>query len=119
MSGTTIATDLRPYEQKKITAAEWHSYHTMIASSLASSRRLNKSTQLESFTDSKTKSSIVFTTEEHAAHPAWVTTVITTENNTLSIEVIGYYAGDQAAFNELFTLYEVMADRMRLKFKKN
>lgn len=112
------ATEVEPYETAKISKEQWDEYHSVVASELSSSRRVYKEHSLEIFSDDETRATIAFTMPGHDAHPAWVTRHVVFEDGELNLAVIGYFAGDEAAFSELFEQYERMAEQTRKKFKK-
>lgn len=117
-AGLALATEVKPYPQANITVEQWNKYHALVSKNLASSRRAYDSHKLEVFSDDSVRASIAFTMPGHEAHPCWVTRHVKEENGTVSVSVIGYFAGNERAFKTLFNQYEAMAEQTRIQFRK-
>lgn len=115
---TAFAFELEPYENPEISPAQWQSYHEAVGGEMGANRRVDDSRKVEVFTDGEAGASIVFTMPGHAAHPAWVTRRLVAQDGGISMVVVGYFAGDRAAFRQLFAEYEKMAEETRSRFQE-
>ena len=57
-----------------------------------------------------------FTLPGHSAHPAWITRQLIESGGTLDMTQIGYYAGNEEPFAELFRQYQQLNSRILDKF---
>lgn len=105
MSVTGFAIELNPYSSHKITVEEWNEYHQRISNELKGSQTYDVSNNTERFVEDLGLHHIVvtFTRMGHKAHPSWITEVMTISNNQLHTRVIGYFAGDQQAFESFYS----------------
>ena len=117
-SPSVIAVEVKPYEVAEITEEQWAQYHSKVNKELSSSHRAYDEHHLEVFSDDVSRASIAFTMPGHKAHPAWVTRQVIMDGESISMQVIGYFAGDEEAFKVLFKQYQEMANRTQQKFKR-
>jgi hypothetical protein len=90
-----------PYPLADITAAQWEDYHRLVADTFAISRREFPDEHLEVFHNPDSTLHLAFTTAGHPAHPAWITRQV----QGGSVDQIGYFAGPEEPFAELFRSY--------------
>ena len=117
-SVTVTAVEVSPFERAEITEEQWSQYHSAVNKELSNSRRAYEKHYLEVYSDDVSRASIAFTMLGHKAHPAWVTRQVVMDGESISMQVIGYFAGDEEAFNVLFKQYQEMASRTQQKFKR-
>jgi hypothetical protein len=90
-----------PYPLADITGAEWEDYHRLVAATFNASRREFPEEHLEVFHSPDSTLHVAFTTAGHPAHPAWITRQVLGG----SVDQIGYFAGPEEPFAELFRTY--------------
>jgi len=90
-----------PYPLADITATQWADYHRLVADTFAASRREFPDEYLEVFHSPDSALHLAFTSAGHPAHPAW----ITRKAQDGSVDQIGYFAGPEEPFAELFRSY--------------
>lgn len=90
-----------PYPLADITAAQWEDYHRLVTDTFATSRREFPDEHLEVFHSPDSTLHLAFTTAGHRAHPAWITRQV----QGGSVDQIGYFAGPEEPFAELFRSY--------------
>lgn len=90
-----------PYPLADITATQWDDYHRLVAEIFTTSRREFPDEHLEVFHSPDSTLHLAFTTADHPAHPAWITRKVLGG----SIDQIGYFAGQEEPFAELFRSY--------------
>ena len=107
------AVELEPYSSSKIQVAQWNEYHASVKKELAKGRGSFKyeAGELETYSDPKSRLTISFTTPGHEAHPAWVTTRVVVEGKKITVEVVGYYAGNERAYEDFYRRMDEMAER--------
>jgi hypothetical protein len=91
-----------------ITAAQWEDYHRLVADTFATSRREFPDEHLEVFHSPDSALHLAFTTAGHRAHPAWITRQV----QGGSVDQIGYFAGPEEPFAELFRSYLALTKTM-------
>ena len=117
LTAPTFSAEYKPYPVAEITVEQWQDYFDIVQSEFGESRKEESSSRLVLFRDQKTYTFYAFTMPSHPAHPAWVTRKIVDENGHISMIQIGYFAGEEEAFAELFRAYSVLADQAREKFE--
>lgn len=90
-----------PYALADITVAQWEDYHRLVAETFTISRREFPDEHLEVFHSPDSTLHLAFTTAGHPAHPAWITRKVLGG----SVDQIGYFAGPEEPFAELFRSY--------------
>jgi len=112
--------DIKPYPIANISLQEWNSYYQLINFKLPASKKLIQQNCMEYFADRTINAVFYFTTNCHPAHPAWVTLHVINENNQLHMGQIGYFAGHESAFAEMFKAFQVSTEeRRKAMAKKN
>jgi hypothetical protein len=96
-----------PYPLADISVQQWEDFHRLVEDAYGSSRRTFPDEHLEVFDSTDNILHFAFTTAGHAAHPAW----ITRRAIDGSIGQIGYFAGPEEPFAELFRAYLALTDR--------
>ncbi len=101
ITGSFSGPQYMPYPLADITAGQWEDYHRLVAETFASSRREFPDEHLEVFHSPDGVLHLAFTIAGHPAHPAW----ITRKAQDGSVDQIGYFAGPEEPFAELFRSY--------------
>lgn len=96
-----------PYPLASISAQQWKDFHDLVERTYQSSRREFPGEHLEVFHSSDKVLHFSFTTAGHPAHPAWITRQVEGD----SVDQIGYFAGAEEPFAELFRSYLALTDR--------
>jgi hypothetical protein len=107
--------EYRPYPQARITPEEWQIYYDLVRANHSESAVVHPDHNLIVFNDTSQLMQLAFTLPDHPAHPAWVTRQTVGIDGTVSIQQIGYFAGDEAPFAELFRGYLELTERARLE----
>lgn len=74
--------------------------------------------QLIVFTDYATRTQCAFTASGHPAHPAWITRQVVDEVGKVNMRQIGYFAGSEEHFAELFRTYLKLHAQMQKDLHK-
>ena len=112
------AVEITPFEEANISESEFAQYHAIVSRELASTHRAYTEHFLEVYSDESTRASIAFTLPGHPAHPAWVTRHVLMDEDSISMNVVGYYAGDKGEFEKLFNQYRAMAEETTRQFSQ-
>src|ERR1041385_7283068 len=102
------AIEFKPHPTAHITEAQWSAYFDEVKAALGGSAQELREHKLIVFHDNATVTSYAFTQPGHPAHPAWITRRIANKN----VEQIGYFAGREEPFAELFRQYQATNQRM-------
>lgn len=100
-----LAATYNPYEDSEITPEQWQEYYDIVQSEFGETKQEVSDAMLVFFEDASSSTYYAFTLPEHPAHPAWVTRKLVERDGDVSMELIGYYAGDEVPFSELFQDY--------------
>ncbi len=65
------------------------------------------------FEDASSSTYYAFTLPEHPAHPAWITRKLVDRVGEVAMDLIGYFAGDEEPFSELFQDYAELTYQIR------
>jgi hypothetical protein len=101
-----LAQEFQPYPTPKITVEQFARYADEVRRSHESSAEILKGQHLVAFSDPRTRTFYIFTTKDHAAHPAWVTRQLVEEGGQVRVRQIGFFAGSEEAFAKLFQEYQ-------------
>lgn len=108
----------QPYERSRITQAQWQVYFDEVQQRLGSSALESQERRLIVFADELTSTTYAFTKPGNPAHPAWVTSRVFRQQGKVNVAQIGYFAGDQAAFESLFRYYASVNDKLKREADK-
>lgn len=103
-----------PYPLAEISTRRWVDYHNLVQEYCGESRRAFPGEYLEVFECPANSLHLAFTIEGHPAHPSWITRQV----RGGTVDQIGYFAGDEAPFAELFRSYLALTDRTLKKMRK-
>jgi hypothetical protein len=112
------AIEFKPFPTARVTVAQWQGYFDDVKKAHGASAQEFKEQRLVVFQDNATVTSYAFTLPGHAAHPAWVARRVTGFGGEPKLDTIGYFAGDETAFAELFRQYQALNQRMMEDLKR-
>ena len=107
------AATYNPYEDSKITAEQWQEYYDIVRAEFAGTKEEVPNAMLVLFEDASASTFYAFTLPGHPAHPAWITRKLVEGDGDVSMEQIGYFAGDEEPFSELFQDYAELTYQIR------
>lgn len=113
-----FAADYMPYEDANITVEQWQSYFDAVRLELADTMQEAPEVNLVLFHDETTSTYYAFTTAASPAHPAWVTRRVIEQDGEIAVEQIGYFAGDEASFADLFDAFSDLSAEMQKEFQR-
>jgi len=97
----------KPFPEAQVSKAQWEEYRLVAIEAYGASLRQFPGEHLEVLHSPDQVMHITFTTLGHPAHPAW----ITRSAKDGSVDQIGYFAGDEQPFSELFQAYLALTNR--------
>jgi hypothetical protein len=106
------AQDFMPYPDAQISAGQWQSYNDLVRTNHGATEERRDDLDLLLYADAGSDMQFAFTQPGHPAHPAWITRQLVEENGRFFVKQIGYFAGDEAAFAQLFAAYEALTEQM-------
>lgn len=113
LSTPLMAADYEPYPDAAINVQQWQEYFDVIQEEFGSTREEVPDADLVVFHDEQTSTQYAFTLPDNPAHPAWVTRKVVQQGDSIYFEQIGYFAGDEEAFADLYDVYAELADEVR------
>lgn len=105
LASQLMAATYNPYEESKITPEQWQEYYDIVLSEFGETKEELSEAMLVLFEDTSSSTFYAFTLPEHPAHPAWITRKLVDRDGEVSMEQIGYFAGEEEPFSELFQDY--------------
>jgi len=118
LSAQLFAADYKPYEDANITVEQWQAYFDAVRLEFAATMRETPEVDLVLFHDDSTATYYAFTTPDNPAHPAWVTRRVIEQDGDIAVEQIGYFAGDEASFADLFDAFSDLSAEMQKEFQR-
>lgn len=118
VAAPALAQEWQPYPQPKITVEQWKAYLDEVRALHEASAEIYKGKGLVVFSDPETRTFYIFTTKNHAAHPAWITRQVIEEGGQVHVRQIGYFAGRQEPFDKLFREYQMRNDELVKEVEK-
>jgi hypothetical protein len=106
------AQDFMPYPNERVTGAQWQSYYDLVRVNHGATEERRNDLSLLLYADAGSDMQFAFTQPDHPAHPAWITRQLVEENGRFFVKQIGYFAGDETAFAQLFAAYEALTEQM-------
>ncbi len=113
-----FAQEFKPFPRANITVAQWQAYFDEVKAKHGANVQDIEDQKLLIYTDTATTTLYAFTKPGHPAHPAWVTRRPEQRNDSIFIAQIGYFAGEEAPFAQLFRAYAALNERMREDIKR-
>jgi len=105
--------EFEPYPRAKVTPEQWQAYFDEISSKFASTRQEARAAHFVGFSNPVTQTMYTFTQPGHPAHPAWITRQVVQEGTSVKVQQIGFFAGDEAPFAQLYRDFQQLNDRLR------
>jgi hypothetical protein len=112
------AAEYRPYPEAQISVEQWQEYFDAVLLEFAETMQAMPEVDLILFYDESTLSYYAFTSPGNPAHPAWATRKVVEQDGAISVEQIGYFAGEEAPFADLFDAFSDLSDEMRKEFEQ-
>lgn len=113
LASPALAQEYQPYPTPRITVEQWQRYLDIVRMNHGSSAEIYKNEHLVGFSDQATRTFYVFTTRDHPAHPAWITRQLVETDGKVNVRQIGYFAGDEQPFAELFRIFLQRNEQLR------
>jgi hypothetical protein len=104
------AIEFKPHPTANISEPQWVAYFALVKTAHGKSMQRFPDIHLVVFEDGA-GAYYAFTQPGHPAHPAWITRKLLGEAGNLSMNQIGYFAGDEAAFAKLYQQYQVLTQK--------
>ena len=114
-----LAATYNPYEDSKITPEQWQNYYDIVQAEFGETKEEVTGAMLVFFEDASSSTNYAFTLPEHPAHPAWITRKLVERDGDVSMEQIGYFAGEEEPFSELFQDYAELAYQIKSELEKS
>ena len=112
------AQEFKPFPRAQITREQWQDYFKLVSERPSVTRREFPAEHLVVFEDRDSYMSWVFPTPQHPAFPAWITRQPVQDGRGVSMRQIGYFAGDERAFADLFRAYQAVNENIREDLQK-
>lgn len=100
----------KPHPTANISEPQWAAYFTLVKAAHGKSMQRFPDLHLLVFEDGA-GAFYAFTQPGHPAHPAWITRKLVEKGGGLSMDQIGYFAGDEASFAKLYQQYQVLTQK--------
>jgi hypothetical protein len=113
LTGSLPAATWKPFPEAAVTVEQWQEYFDIVVAEFGDTRDEIAEAKLVLFTDESTSTFYAFTAEDHPAHPAWITRQLVEQDDAISIQQIGFFAGDEQAFADLFDDYLALSDQLK------
>jgi hypothetical protein len=107
------AQEYQPYPSPKVTVEQWQKYLATVRAAHDRTIEIYDDEHTVVFTDRATRTFYVFTSKEHAAHPAWITRQLVEEDGRVTVRQIGYFAGPEEPFARFFQDYLQRNEKLR------
>ena len=117
-SSTAFALELMPYPEADITEAQWTTYNQSVKNNYGETEKISHEQKLVTYSDNINRISFAFTLPGHPAHPAWIARQVVQNDEGISMDQIGYFAGEEAPFARLFGQYKQLNKQIEEQFKK-
>lgn len=114
-----LAATYNPYEDSKVTLEQWQTYYDLVQYEFGETRQELSRALLVLFEDTASSTYYAFTLPGHPAHPAWITRQLVDEEGEVSMQQIGYFAGEEEPFSELFQDYAELAYQIQSDLERS
>jgi hypothetical protein len=101
-----LAQEYQPYPAPRITVEQWQRYLEIVRKNHEATAEIYKDEHLVGFSDQATRTTYIFTTRKHPAHPAWITRQVVEVDGKVHVRQIGFFAGEEEPFAALFREYQ-------------
>ncbi len=113
-----LAATYNPYKDSQISPDQWQAYYASVETEFGDTREELSAAMLVLFEDTSTSTFYAFTLPEHPAHPAWITRKLVEIDGDVSMQQIGYFAGEEEPFSELFQDYAELTYQIQSDLEK-
>jgi hypothetical protein len=112
--------EFQPYPDAHITAAQWTAYFDKVKAARGAAMKTYADLHLVTF-DSDRPGGILFafTQPGHPAHPAWVARRLVQTGGNLSMDQVGYFAGQEPPFAAMFEQYQELSNKAIEAMRQN
>jgi hypothetical protein len=114
VAALVAAQDLKPLPRANITREQWEAYFRQVSERPSVTKREFSAEHLLVFEDRESYISWAFTTSQHPAHPA----LIARQAGERAIRQIGYFAGDEKPFAEMFRTFQALNEKIQEEVQK-
>jgi hypothetical protein len=118
LAGPASAQEFKPFPRANISATQWSAYFDEVRTKHGSNVQDIDDQKLVVYTDPATTTLYAFTKPGHPAHPAWITRKPEQRNDSTFIAQIGYFAGEEPPFAQLFRAYLALNEKMKEDIKR-
>lgn len=80
------AVEYMPYETPEVSHEQWESYRALVVDEYGDSAQHFAEQNLVVYSNEEQATSYAFTTDAHAAHPAWITRQVVENESEVSIQ---------------------------------
>jgi len=113
LTSSLHAATWKPFPEAEVTAEQWQEYFDTVVAEFGETRDEIAEAKLILFTDEMTSTFYAFTADDHPAHPAWITRKLVEQDGAIAIQQIGFFAGEEQAFADLFDDYVALSDQLQ------
>jgi hypothetical protein len=108
---SALAQEFKPYPRERVTAEQWQDYFDQVRAKYSPATGIPDDVKLTIFMPEGAL--YAFTQPGHPAHPAWITREIFTDSEGfVRLRMIGYFAGSEEEFANLWRQYEELNRQM-------
>jgi len=115
---SVCAQEYMPFETAEISVDQWQEYFDEVSKTHSITEKKYPDQKLVTYADEERSLQFAFTIEGHPAHPCWVTRRVIEKDGNISLDQIGFFAGNESEFAKLFFAYERMNENIRAQFRK-
>jgi Protein of unknown function (DUF4019) len=108
-----LGQEFKPYPRANISVAQWQQYIEEVRQKHGSTAQDLDDQQLIVYRDDASSTIYAFTKPGHPAHPAWITRKPEQRSNSVFVGQIGYFAGAEPAFAQLFKEYLALNEKLK------
>lgn len=118
LSAHASAQEFKPFPRANITEPQWQKYFDEVREKHGAEVQDIEDQKLLVFTDKATSTIYGFTKPGHPAHPAWISRKLEQRGDELYVGQIGYFAGSEPPFAQLFKEYLALNAKMKEEVKR-
>ena len=96
----------RPYRTGTVTVEEWENYRSLVEAAFAKTMKVRPAFHEVEYFDMATGTQYIFTTQGHAAHPAWLARRIGSWGGADYVDQVGGCAGSWKPYWAWFEMYK-------------
>ncbi|OUR65747.1 hypothetical protein A9Q79_01785 [Methylophaga sp. 42_25_T18] len=113
----SFAAEYMPYPKAEISKEQWQTYFDEVKLDFANTERAYSEHNLVTYSDDSTRMNFAFTMEGHPAHPSWITRRVIQSDQSVDMQQIGFFAGDEQAFATLFQQYAHLTEQTKKQLR--